>query len=279
MAVNRLAVAPPGPSFFRRVAAAPFRVLMLDYDGTLAPFRVERDRAVPYPGVRERLEALLAGGRSRVAVVTGRELGEIEALLSMDLPEVWASHGWEHRGPRGEVRKFPLPETAARGLDLARGSIREQGLEEASESKPGSIGLHWRGEPAEVAAARERTARKAWTPIAEAHELELRPFDGGIELRAPGQDKGAAVRDILSEAPPGTVAAYLGDDLTDEDAFRAMPEGALGVLVRYEWRPTEASAWLRPPEELLDFLDHWIDAEAGAAPTDAAPRATKGAAG
>ena len=274
MAVNRLALAPPGPGFYRRIAAAPLRVLMLDYDGTLAPFRVERDQAVPYPGVRERMEALLAGGRSRVVLVTGRALGELEALLGMELPEVWASHGWEHRGPGGNIRKFPLPEAAARGLDLARGSIREQGLEAASESKPGSIGLHWRGEPARIAEERERAARKAWSPIAEAHGLELRPFDGGIELRAPGRDKGAAVREILSEAPPGTAAAYLGDDLTDEDAFRALPEGALGVLVRDELRPTDAGAWVRPPEGLLDFLDRWLAAEAGAAQMNA-----KGAAG
>ena len=266
MAVNRLALAPPGPSFFRRVAAAPLRVLMLDYDGTLAPFRVERDQAVPYPGVRDRVEALLAAGRSRVVVVTGRALGEIDALLGVEPPpEVWASHGWEHRGRDGEVRRFPLLEAAARGLDLARGFVAEQGLEAASESKPASIAVHWRGEPAGIAEERERTARQAWAPIAEGHGLELRPFDGGIELRAPGRDKGAAVRDVLSGAPPGTAAAYLGDDLTDEDAFRALPEGALGVLVREESRPTDAGAWIRPPEDLLDFLDRWLAAEAGAA--------------
>ena len=275
MAVNQLALAPPGPSFYHRVAAAPLRVLMLDYDGTLAPFHVERDLAVPYPGVWERVQALVTGGRSRVVVVTGRALGEVDALLGVEPPpEVWASHGWEHRASDSEVRRFPLPKAAARGLDLARGSMREQGLEEASESKPGSIGLHWRGEPAEIAVARERAARKAWSPIAEGHGLELRPFDGGIELRAPGRDKGAAVRDVLSGAPPGTVAAYLGDDLTDEDAFRALPEGALGVLVREELRPTDAGAWVRPPEGLLDFLDRWLAAEAGAAPMNA-----KGAAG
>ena len=82
------------------------------------------------------------------------------------------------------------------------------------------------------------------------------------------------MRDVLSGAPPGTVAAYLGDDLTDEDAFRALPEGALGVLVREELRPTDAGAWVRPPEGLLDFLDRWLAAEAGAAPMNA-----KGAAG
>ena len=275
MAVNRLALLPPGPSFFRRIAAAPFRVLMLDYDGTLAPFRVERDRAAPYPGVRERVEALLAGGRSRVIVVTGRTLGEIDALLGVSPPpEVWASHGWEHRGRDGKIRRFSVPEAAAQGLGLARAFVTEHGLEAASEVKPASVALHWRGEPAHVAAAREREARRAWTPIAERHGLELRPFDGGIELRASGRDKGAAVREILSEAPPGTASAYLGDDLTDEDAFQALPEDALRVLVREELRSTKAGAWVRPPEGLLDFLDRWLAAEADTA----AASKTKGAA-
>ena len=275
MAVNRLALAPPGPGFYRRIAAAPFRVLMLDYDGTLAPFRVDRDRAAPYPGVRERVEALLEAEHSRVVVVTGRALGEIDALLGVDPPpEVWASHGWEHRGGDGEVQRFPLPKGAATGLGLARHFIAEQGLGAASESKPASVALHWRGEPAGIAAERERAARQTWSPIAERHGLELHSFDGGLELRAPGRDKGAAVRETLGEAPPGAVAAYLGDDLTDEDAFRALPEGALGVLVREEWRPTEAGAWLRPPEGLLDFLDRWL-----AAGADAAPMQAKGAAG
>ena len=275
MAVTRLALAPPSPSFFRRIAAAPFRVLMLDYDGTLAPFRVERDRAAPYPGVRERVEALLAGGRSRVVVVSGRALSEIDALIGVSPPpEVWAAHGWEHRGRDGEIQRFPLTQAAAQGLGLARAFVTEHGLEAASEVKPASVALHWRGEPAHIAAARERAARQAWSPIAERHGLELHPFDGGIELRASGRDKGAAVREILSEAPPGTASAYLGDDLTDEDAFQALPVGALGVLVREELRSTKAGAWVRPPEGLLDFLDRWLAAEADTA----AASKTKGAA-
>ena len=54
--------------------------------------------------------------------------------------------------------------------------------------------------------------------------------------------------------------AYLGDDLTDEDAFRAVATRGLGILVRQELRKTAAVAWLRPPEELLDFLHRWARA-------------------
>ncbi|MEW5924967.1 MAG: hypothetical protein AB1746_13365, partial [Candidatus Zixiibacteriota bacterium] len=55
--------------------------------------------------------------------------------------------------------------------------------------------------------------------------------------------------------------AYLGDDMTDEDAFSALPDSALSVLVRPEYRETKARKWIRPPEELLEFFDRWIEAD------------------
>jgi trehalose 6-phosphate phosphatase len=60
------------PAFYDRLAAAPQRVLMLDYDGTLAPFNIRPDRAFPYPGVAELLEALMSQGDTRVVIVSGR---------------------------------------------------------------------------------------------------------------------------------------------------------------------------------------------------------------
>ena len=60
-------------SFYDRLQGAPRRVLMLDYDGTLAPFRVRPEQATPYPGVSEMLETLATQEDTRVVVVTGRE--------------------------------------------------------------------------------------------------------------------------------------------------------------------------------------------------------------
>jgi trehalose 6-phosphate phosphatase len=62
---------------------------------------------------------------------------------------------------------------------------------------------------------------------------------------------------------PDTPAAYLGDDATDERAFRAISGRGLSVLVRPSWRQTAAELWLRPPEELLDFLNRWLEALRG----------------
>ncbi|MBU1936081.1 trehalose-phosphatase, partial [bacterium] len=56
----------------------------------------------------------------------------------------------------------------------------------------------------------------------------------------------------------GATVAYLGDDLTDEDAFRVLKGKGLGVLVRPEFRPTTADLWLQPPDDLIEFLKNWI---------------------
>ena len=86
----------------------------------------------------------------------------------------------------------------------------------------------------------------------------MKEFDGGIELRVPARDKGDGVRTILGEMENDAIVAYLGDDLTDEDAFRAIKGKGLGVLVRKKLRPTAADVWIRPPKELLEFLAEWL---------------------
>ena len=59
------------------------------------------------------------------------------------------------------------------------------------------------------------------------------------------------------------VAAYLGDDLTDEDAFKAIKGKGIGVLVREEPRKTAADIWIKPPDELLSFLSNWLPGNNG----------------
>ncbi len=244
--------------FFQQLADARQRVLMLDYDGTLAPFRIERDQATPYPGVREILNRILDAGQTRVVVVSGRWTQEVVPLLGLSHPlEIWGSHGWEHRQADGGWKIFTMDKQAAVGLDDARNWLVSEGLSERAEVKPACLALHWRGlNEAECHRLRARVLSR-WTKLARRTGLEINKFDGGLELRVPGRNKGLVVQTILSEMDNRTAAGYLGDDLTDEDAFTALEGRGLSALVRQEFRPTRAHIWLKPPEELLEFLGRW----------------------
>jgi trehalose 6-phosphate phosphatase len=255
----------PG-EFLERVARAPARVLMLDYDGTLAPFQVRPERATPYPGVEELLDDIMAAEHSRVVIVTGRPVGDLVPLLNLRRrPELWGAHGWERLLPDGRGARIPLDVNVRRQLDEGERRARELARAGARlETKPASVALHWRGASA-LAAARIREALpQLWEPLAANGDVELLPFDGGVELRARGCNKQHAVKAVLSESPGEAAVAYLGDDLTDEEAFEAVKPHGLAVLVRPEFRETAADLWIRPPRELLAFLRRWRDACGGA---------------
>src|SRR5271169_5913032 len=95
--------------FFRDVARARESALMLDYDGTLAGFRQNRDEALPYPGVSELLQEIMATGRTRVVLITGRRAHELVPLLDVSPhPEIWGTHGLERLRIDGSYEMEPI---------------------------------------------------------------------------------------------------------------------------------------------------------------------------
>ena len=153
-----------------------------------------------------------------------------------------------------------LNERTLTGLSDADRWLGYQQLRHTVEFKAGSIAVHWRGlSESGVNVLRSRVLL-GWRPIAESCGLDLLEFDGGIEMRTPAADKGDAVRAFLQKIGRDAPVAYLGDDNTDESAFRAMQDRGISVLVRPEWRETAAQLWLKPPDELLDFLGLWLEA-------------------
>ncbi len=243
------------------MAAAPRAALLLDYDGTLAPFRIDPAEARPYPGVEGLLDRIGRLARDRLVIVSGRALDDLLPLLRLDVqPEFWGCHGRERRLPDGRRSFRPLPDAARRALAEAEGwTAAVTALGGRVERKPGSLAFHWRGLAPEDQHALERELERRFASLAQTGALEWHEFDGGIELRAPGCDKGEAVRQVLDELGDETCVAYLGDDHTDEDAFRALAGCGLRVLVRPRWRATAADLWLRPPEGLREFLGRWAD--------------------
>jgi trehalose-phosphatase len=246
--------------FFARLRQASARLLMLDYDGTLAPFTPDRMRAFPYRDIPELISKIMEAN-TRVVLISGRSARELLFLSGIHpQPEIWGSHGAERLFADGRY-EVDAPEVHHRiALQSARRAFISDGFSERIETKPGAIAIHWRGLAPSQQRAAEAEVRRIGGPLVEQHGLEMLAFDGGLELRAPGKNKGDAVRTILAEASRNVAAAYLGDDRTDENAFHAIKGRGLAVLVRSERRPTIADTWLRPPGELLHFLREWLQA-------------------
>jgi trehalose-phosphatase len=263
MLVIDMLVAPPhwnpASESLAQVGRGP-SLLMLDYDGTLAPFREDRLQALPWPGIPDRLDRLGALPSVHLALVTGRSARELASLLSLRRPiEIWGSHGREHLAADGAYTSSDLAPVQKAALDHLDKALRNAGFESQIERKPASLAVHWRGLPADTAKEIEQVARNSFRAGKERSGLQLLVFDGGVEVRSDYINKGHAALHMLTRFPTA-IAAYLGDDTTDEDAFAALRGRGLTLLVRPEPRPSQAAYWLQPPQDLLAFLDAWIGA-------------------
>jgi trehalose 6-phosphate phosphatase len=247
-------------AFFDQLRSASTRILLLDYDGTLAPFRVDRDRAFPYPEVPLLLSRIIRSG-TRVVLISGRPARELLRLSGIHPhPEIWGSHCLEQLKNDGSYHIEPLSPAQEIGLVKAAEYLRSQGLEDRMELKPGGVALHWRGVPQAQADTLKDKVQQFWSQLASRYSLRVLDFDGGVEIKVGGKDKGNAVTAILRDCNPQAAIAYLGDDRTDEDAFRALKGKGLTALVRDQFRPTLADIQLRPPQELIQFLKNWLAA-------------------
>ena len=198
-------------------------LLFLDYDGTLAPIVADPAAAHPHPAVPGLLTRLHA--RHPVVVVTGRHLTDLAALFGSVLPlRAVGLHGVQD-GRLGDAPRLALSAEAADALAVLRARVPEGGGVMV-EDKGTAFAVHYRHAPDE-AAALERL--RAWA--ADVPDV-LEPVWGKkvVELRPAGTSKGTAVRRIAAEHPDRT-PVYLGDDVTDEDAFAALAPPAVTIKV------------------------------------------------
>jgi trehalose 6-phosphate phosphatase len=232
-------------------------LLGLDYDGTLAPLRIERMEARPLPGVTAVLGVIRDHGATAVAIVSGRSLAELALLLDVPGLTLVGAHGREFAWPDGTHER--LQPTAHQRSCLDEAEAAAGGLADAGriERKIASVAVHVRGLPADEGRALCAAVADRWSRAACA-DLECRKFNGGIELRALAADKGFAIGRVAERIEPD-MAVYLGDDETDEDAFRALRAMTCGyaIGVGSERSPSLAHGWLAGPEQVLEFLEWW----------------------
>lgn len=246
-------------------------VVFLDYDGTLSPIVDDPATAEMAPGVREELERLALA--VPVAIISGRDLADIRQLAGAAGLHYAGSHGFEIVAPDGspvgeevliEFRRF-LP-----ALDEAEERLRVELAELPGvfvERKRYAIAVHYRRAdegaalPAETAVDAALAAVPGLRKTTGKKVFELRP---DVDW-----DKGKALLrllDVPALGGPNPVPLFIGDDLTDEDAYQVLTDRGVSVVVEGEIdRPTIAEYALADPQEagvLLGYLAETLGKEA-----------------
>ncbi len=236
-------------------------VVLLDYDGTLSPIAPRPEDALLPAATREVLHRL--GVRWLTAVISGRSLADVRSLVGLDHVLYAGNHGLEIEGPAGSGIRRNLAEdfvpdvaAAAAELDAALADVDGSLVED----KRYSLSVHYR-----LVAPEQVSAVEAAVDAAVARHPKLRKRLGKkvLELR-PGLDwdKGKAVRwllDTLDDQGAGLLPVYVGDDVTDEDAFVELVDDGVGVLVSEDARETAATHRILNTEDARRFLARLAD--------------------
>lgn len=241
-------------------------VVFLDYDGTLVPIAPTPAQARTPARTRNVLRRLAREPGVSVAVVSGRSLKDVRKKVGLDSVTCAGNHGLELRGP-GLRFSYPLPKrVSAALLDILRrlNGIRSDIPGIIIENKIYSLSFHYRlVKSADLRRMRERF-RKAVSPHVRLGRVVLKSGKKVYEVRPPvSWNKGRIALWFLSRLRKGkspVLPIYIGDDLTDEDAFRALKGKGITVFVGSPGaRRTAAVYYLRSPAEVLKTLKKLTD--------------------
>ncbi|HEX3620102.1 MAG TPA: trehalose-phosphatase [Candidatus Udaeobacter sp.] len=231
--------------------------VFLDYDGTLTPIVSQPEDAWLSDSMRQTLRELAARAPV-VAILSGRDLDDVRRRVNIDSIVYGGSHGFDIAGPRGLRRQMaadflPNLDTTERELHQALDKI--PGVQ--VERKRFSVAAHYRN-------VNENDVPKVEQAVGEVatRHREFRRIDGKKVyelLPAIDWNKGKAVIWLLetlglSSRSGGIRPIYMGDDRTDEDAFCALEQTGVGILVSEKSQPTSAAYSLKDPAEVERFL-------------------------
>ncbi|MBF9141603.1 bifunctional alpha,alpha-trehalose-phosphate synthase (UDP-forming)/trehalose-phosphatase [Hymenobacter properus] len=207
------------------------RLLLLDYDGTLAPFNANPQRAKPDEELRLLLRALTDEPRNRVVIISGRDRATLQEWLGHLPLDFIAEHGVWLRGQGEEWSLFQ--ELRADWKQDIRPVLELYVSRTAGsfiEEKDYSLVWHYRRADAELGASRARELTSHLTFMASNTELQVMEGNKVVEIKTAGINKGTAAARTVSSYHPDFILA-IGDDRTDEDTFRALPPDAYTLKV------------------------------------------------
>jgi trehalose 6-phosphate phosphatase len=224
--------------------------LFLDLDGALFPFAPNPGDPQPNPAVNALLRDLTVRLSGRVAVVSGRTLGDIDRILEGRISSVAGTYGLQRRDARLDVVTADLHPNLGEVEQEIRDCMRE--LEGVSvERKPLSVAIHYRANP-----AAEPQVQRIGEALAKQSGFGLQQGTLALELTSRDTGVGRAIRAFMIEPPfIGSIPIFVGGGLIDEDGFRvARTLGGFGVCVG-EHEATQARYRLGDPAEVIRWLE------------------------
>lgn len=237
-------------------------VVMLDVDGTLAPIVTMYDQATVPHETQRAVAALLANPDVHVALVSGRSAAVARRMVGVNSVWVAGNHGFEIEGPGGEDLADPSVHTFREIIAAAVSGLHARVSPMAGvivEDKGITISVHWRlADPAIAPRLRE-----AVDDVAQSLNLRVTEGKRIFEIRPPARiDKGTAVLGLAERLAEGRADASLvfaGDDVTDEDAIRALrahhPRAVTIRILGEETSPTVAEFFVRDTHAMREFLE------------------------
>ncbi len=233
--------------------------IFLDYDGTLTPIVDDPSEAVIPERARRLIKEL--SRHWTVAILSGRALDDVRNMVGLDNLVYAGSHGFNVAGPKGSFHKKPgkkfLP-----ALDSAESALKS-GVKDLEgvrvERKPFAIAVHYRQADNSAVPELEKLVNRV---VANHNDLSKRGGKKIFELRPKADwDKGKVLLYLLEKLLKDSsraVPLYIGDDTTDEDAFKAIAESGIGILVSESQKKSYASYIVRNPEEVQKFLEELV---------------------
>ncbi|TKB05963.1 trehalose-phosphatase [Desulforhopalus sp. IMCC35007] len=233
--------------------------IFLDYDGTLTPIVDDPAQAILDEKTRQLLKKLAA--HWTVVIVSGRALDDVKKLVGLDSLGYVGSHGFNLLGPENSFHEKP-GEIFLPVLDRGEKDLKAEvnGLEGVRiERKPFAIAVHFRQAADDIIPELEQRI----DAVVGRHADLVKTVGKKIfELRPKADwDKGKALLYLLEKLyidSSRAVPLYMGDNTTDEDAFRAIADRGIGILVSDHTRETAARYVLRDPHEVVLFLEELV---------------------
>jgi alpha,alpha-trehalase len=234
-------------------------VVFLDYDGTLTPIVPQPELAVLSHETRQVVSELAT--RCPVAIVSGRDRGDVQDLVAIDHVSFIGSHGFDIVGPDGEEKPHPESIGLPPILDELEGTLRGRLRDVPGvrlQRKKYSLSVHYRGVADERVPAVERIVDEevaARKEILKTHGKKVFEIQPRIDW-----DKGKAVLyllELLNLDGPDGVPIYVGDDITDENAFLAIRNRGIGIHVKDGVKLTAAQYTLASTAEVRRFLQEF----------------------